>query len=279
MNRLAASLILIGALILTASNAVVKAAGLGDLSLLEVSFARFAVSTLVYWPLFLREKRHVQSLINPLLFFRGVIGFMAIILNYHAAMTISLGNATLLNLTSPLFTFLLAPLLLGEHIEKKKFLWLLLAFSGVLLISPFHLGLANWGGYASGLASGLCAASAYMTIRKLHERESFIAISFSYSLIATTLCLFAAVFGIFRFSALLDHWPILLVIGILGTLYQGLYTLALRFEKASKLAPLLYLSVLASFALGYFTFGEVITMTNALGALVVIISLIVLIRR
>ncbi len=278
MNRLAASLILIGALILTASNAVVKSAGLGDLSLLEVSFARFAISTLVYWPLFLREKRPIKSLIDPLLFFRGVIGFMAIVLNYHAAMTISLGNATLLNLTSPLFTFLLAPLLLGEHIEKKKFLWLLLAFAGVVIISPFHLGSANWSGYASGLASGLCAASAYMTIRKLHERESFIAISFSYSLIATTLCLFASVFGIFRFSALLSNWPILLVIGILGTLYQGLYTLALRFEKASRLAPLLYLSVIASFALGYFEFGERITVINSFGATLVMVSLIMLMK-
>ncbi len=117
-----------------------------------------------------------------------------------------------------------------------------------------------------------------MTIRKLHEKESFIAISFSYSLIATTLCLFASAFGIFRLSALLDHWPILLVIGVLGTLYQGLYTLALRFETASRLAPLLYLSVIASFALGYFAFSETLTLSNAMGALIVMGSLIALMR-
>lgn len=278
MNRKAFLLIFVSAFILTASNAVVKIAGLGQLSLLEISFARFVVSAIVYLPFFLREGRSWNILSNPLLILRGVIGFVAIVLNYYAAMKIELGNATLLNLTSPLFTFILAPFILGEHIARSKYFWLCIAFAGVLLITPFHLNSSAWMGYASGLCSGLCAASAYMTIRKLHESESFITISFTYSIIATSLCLFAAPLGTFRLSVLTNNWMILLAVGVLGTLYQGLYTLALRFEKASRLAPLLYLSVLTSFALGYFQFGESISTTNAAGVILVSSALILLVK-
>jgi drug/metabolite transporter (DMT)-like permease len=277
MNRRAFLMILVGAVVLTASNAVVKLAGLDQLSLLEISFARFSLSAIVYLPFFVRERRSWNIFGNPLLILRGVIGFVAIILNYYAAMTIELGNATLLNLTSPIFTFLLAPILLHEHIPKRKFVWLLLAFCGVALITPLHLAPKAWGGYAAGLASGFCAASAYMTIRKLHERESFITISFSYSIIATALCLLAAPLGTFRPGVFVAHWDILLWVGVLGTFYQGLYTLALRFEKASRLAPLLYLSVLTSFVLGFFAFNETITAINSIGAVLVSVSLIILV--
>jgi drug/metabolite transporter (DMT)-like permease len=266
----AALLILAAAIVLTANSVFVKLAGKSHLGILETGLARFGISLVIYLPFYLREKNPLRLYLSPLLWLRAIIGFFAILLHYYATLSIELGNATLLNLTSPLFTMILAPFFLKEHISWRQVLLIFLAVVGVLLITPLDTAHRDFWGTVSGLLSGLCAAISYMTIRRLHREMSFLAISFSYSLIATLICIVWALVVQFDFMSLKEPFFILLGIGIFGTVYQGVYTLALRYDDASRLAPLLYFSVVLAFVTGWVFFDEAIGMKNIVGSTIIV---------
>lgn len=269
-------LIIAAAFVLTANSGFVKLAGLNHLTLLDTALARFGISTLIYLPYFLREKDSLKIFSRPLLWFRAIIGFLAILFHYYATLTIELGNATLLNLTSPLFTLLLAPVFLRESISRRQVGLIFTAFVGVLLIMPFDQNHSDMWGALSGLLSGLCAAIAYMAIRTLHRELSFIAISFSYSFISLLICVIWAVMVGYDARPLLDHFSIFLGIGLLGTAYQGFYTLGLRYAEASRLAPILYASVVLSFIAGWIFFGESVQLIEGVGSLLIVASILFL---
>ena len=98
---------------------------------------------------------------------RSVFGVMSLCLYFLALTRLPLATAVTLNYTSPLFLGLFAVFLLGERVRPMLLAALALGFLGVVLLLKPHLERDQLGAGLAGLASGLCAATAYLNIRAM----------------------------------------------------------------------------------------------------------------
>ena len=125
-----------------------------DMSALEIVFFRNFIGVF----LILYALKHTPPTLTGkkihLLFTRGLFGFIAMILFFYTIATIPLGEAVVLNKTSPLFVTILAYYLLNEHLSKRTIVALIIGFLGVVFISkPFGMevsyehGLGVLGGF------------------------------------------------------------------------------------------------------------------------------------
>lgn len=249
---------------------------LREVPVYEAVFFRSIISALIIGA-FIYGKKVSFLGNNPLLLAgRGLAGFIALNLTFYTISKISLGDATILNQTSPLFVALFSALFLGEKLSKKVMLLSLLSFLGVALIvkptfSHFHHAALM------GLLSGMVAALAYISISHLHGSDSSYTMAFYFTAISSVfsapLMIHEAVMP--SFSA----WIYLLITGITGTFAQLLLTYAYKNEEASKVAPFSYVAVIFSFILGMIFFDEIPDLYSLLGSLLVILSCIFLIRE
>lgn len=206
------------------------------------------------------------------LFLRSGFGLVAMVLYFWCLGQIPLGVGTTLLYTSPLFTVLLAGVVLGERSSRLTLPLALVAFGGVMLIAWPDDELA-WGsnatlGVLAGLGSGLLAGLAYLTVRKLRETETSAGIVLFFALFS---CIATAPLGLR--NGLPDLWPdaaLLAGVGLFAGFGQLAMTHAYRIEKASLVGPFSYAQIVFSFTLGMVFFGERIDWMAAAGMVLVI---------
>ncbi len=248
---------------------------LREVPVYEAVFFRSIISAvLVATFIGFRKKSFVGN--KPLLLMgRGFAGFIALNLNFYAISKISLGDATLLNQTSPLFVALFSVWFLNEKFSAKALILSLISFVGIALImkptfSHFHFAAL------AGLLGGIVAALAYVAISQLHESDSFLTMAFYFtaisSILSTPLMIHHAVIPT-SFALLC-----LILAGISGTFGQLFLTYAYKNEEASWVAPFSYIAVIFSFTLGILIFNEIPDFYSLLGSATVIVACILLLR-
>ena len=103
-----------------------------------------------------------------LLFLRGFFGTLAMLFFFYTIATIPLGEAIILNKTSPFFVTILAYYFMKESISLKTFIALIIGFIGIILIiKPFGIEISIEHIY--GVLGGFFAAAAYATIKKIKD--------------------------------------------------------------------------------------------------------------
>ena len=101
------------------------------------------------------------------LLLRAAFGTCGIVANFYALSHIPIGDAMALNKTAPFFTLLLSWLLLGERMTARQAFCVAGAFGGAMLVvKPGFAGLFSVAALV-GLASGVCAGSAYAFLHRL----------------------------------------------------------------------------------------------------------------
>jgi len=101
-----------------------------------------------------------------LLFFRGFIGFAALLMFFYNISNISLAQAMTFSKTSTVFTALFAYLFIKEKLSLKGWVGIFIGFIGILFITKFDgstLDKTDW----LGILSGVGAALAYTSVREL----------------------------------------------------------------------------------------------------------------
>ncbi len=187
----------------------------------------------------------------------------------------TISNAVFTHYTAPLFVALLAPILIGERIDKITIWSLPIAVSGMFLImisgGGIRLGNADTAGIIAGLASGLAYAFIIIFTRKtsqllIHHKAIVLL------LWITTLCTAPAALSIdhhVKQSAAL----LLLVTGVLhSTLAPLLYFTALRKVLAQHAAILGYMEPLAAIPLAFFFLAEQPSLTALIGGGLILVS-------
>ena len=202
-----------------------------------------------------------------LLGIRSVLGLAAMLLYFWSLGQVSLGTATTLLYTAPLFTVLFAGPLLGEVPNRRVLPLALLAFGGVaLIIGPTTLEL-NLGSLAS-LAAGLFAGLAYVTVRKLRTTDPPSRIVFFFAIVCMLL---SAPFAVH--NGLPGTWSqagALGGIGVFAGLGQLTMTHAYRIEKAHVAGPFSYAQIVFAFGLGALFWGERLGVLEAIGVLLIV---------
>ena len=205
---------------------------------------------------------------NPrLILWRSAVGLVAMQCFFWSLKEVSLGQATILLYTAPLFTVLLSRQLLGERRQRGTIPVTSIAFVGIVLIVGPSIPAVKWGTFAA-LASGFLAALAYLAVRKLRSNDTPSRIVFWFSVLAM---IGSAPFALHDG---LPHggkaWGLLLGVGLMAAGGQLSMTRAYRFEKASVVAPLSYLTVVLSYLLGFVFWSDVPTIVAAMGVLLVV---------
>ena len=209
-------------------------------------------------------------------FLRGLAGTGGLYFSYLSLLYISLTDATAINYAAPLFTVLLAALLLREKVRHHRWVAVVAGFSGIIVMFSGHLSLkasfslAASAGILLALMAAFCTACALVQIRFLNGIEKPGAIAFWFA-VTTALTSLITLIGGWK----IPHGSQLLLLvgcGLLGGITQILMTLSLRYAEASLLAPFDYTTLLWSVAVGYLFLGNLPETTTVIGAILVVLG-------
>jgi len=223
-------------------------------------------------------------------FIRSILGVSAMFCFFYAIANIELAYAALLKLTSPLFIPFVAFFLLREKLPVAIRFATAVGFLGVILVLNPEAGVKI--AALVGILGGLLAGVAKVTIRKMSQTEPTLRIVFYFALISTLIsgALMATTIlehpGVLPFSGhysslslTINEIALLAAVGVVATLAQLCLTRAYAVSQAGMVGPFTYSSVLFAIIFGWVFWGESITLLALTGALLIIISGIVIIKK
>ena len=147
----------------------VKLAGI-TLPTIQIVFIRGLFTLLATAVLIYREEVYAFGSHKMLLIMRGVSGTLALFLVYESIKRFPLSEATVIQYLFPIFTALVAPLIIFEAINKKVFGAILIGLTGVytVLDFPFLIKTTNISVYSIGIAiaGSFLTSVAYVLVRK-----------------------------------------------------------------------------------------------------------------
>ena len=243
----------------------------------EITFFRSFFSALATAPLLMRGG--LRGLHTDRLWFyvmRCAIGTIGMLAGFWAIAHLPLAQAIALSYSSPLFVTIGAVIFLGEIVRARRWSAVAAGFIGVLVIvRPGTEGFT-----AASLVALLAAASTgtvTISIKFLSRSDppDTIVLLTTWLWVPLSLPFALAVWQMPASS----QWPVLVVIGILGTLGQYFWTHALRLADASTLAPFSYLQLVIVSILAWLVFDETLDRYTVLGAVIVIGASLYIARR
>ena len=216
----------------------------------------------------------------PLLFWRSLTGFIAMVCYFWALSQIPMGTAAALLYTNPVIVILLAGALIGEQVPKGTLPLALLAFAGVLIVMRPDTGALEPGAMAA-LMAGVMAALAYLAVRRLRETDTTEGIVLAFSVFCVLGSAPFAFSGAFGDPLPEDPvvWGYLMVVGLGAAGGQLAMTRAFALEKASVIGTFSYATVIWSALLGWWLFDEPIAGISGLGIALIILAGVWLSRR
>ncbi len=211
-----------------------------------------------------------------LIMIRSVVGSISMFSFFYILPRMPLGSSVTIKYLSPVFTALFAGALLKERIKPLQWVYILMAFMGVLLLKGFdnRIALVDLG---IGLISAVTGGLLYIILRKIGDDDHPFVVVFYFMLIASVL---SAVFMIpYWVTPNFSDSLVFLGVGFFGFVAQIYMTKAFQQkDDANYLAQFKYLEAAYAIILGFLWFGETYTVLSFMGIIVIFISLILTVR-
>lgn len=191
---------------------------------------------------------------------------------------ISVGDATTLAATAPLFVAALSRPLLGESVTPRVLLGIVLGFAGVVTLVGPSFGTSGSVALIA-LAGAASYAMAMVYLRKVGPGESSEAVALHVSLVAGGFAAFvfgsqlaAGTVGVAAHPVDLDHvrWWALIVAALAGGLSQIALTRAYALDRAARLGAVSYVGVVLTYALEAVVMDRAPTVMQLVGAALVV---------
>ncbi|MEM6645103.1 MAG: DMT family transporter [Bacteroidota bacterium] len=249
---------------------------------LEVVFFRNVFSLVVTaWYLW-RMRTPWRGQRHGLLFVRGLLGFVALVLFFYAIPRLPLAEATLLHFLYPVFTAILAPLVLGEPTQPRVLAALALCLAGLgFILAP--QGIASLDGVSldllavgAALLAAFLAALAYTAIRALQGTPALLIVLYL-PLVAVPASV-PFLIPVFVWPTPTE-WAILLGIGIFTQIAQVLMTYALLKATVTKATTGGYAQIVFATLWGLLIFSEVPPLTTFAGMVVICLGIALAARK
>lgn len=269
------SCFLMSLLVCETNDVITKFLG-NTLTPLQVVFGRYLLSTIVLLPLVIYHSKSVTLRYFPANCVRGLILFFGMFIWCYGLDESQLSIACLINFTTPMFTLLLAALLLKEKIGRCRIIATLLGFLGVAVVLNPWTATFSVGSASIFLASAICFALLDVINKILVSKESILSSLFSTSLVTL---IFTAVAIILQsgtesiasiFQADLTTITLLCCLGIGANLLFWLILLAFKYIDVSATAPFRYVELILASVYGHFIFNESIHANVVWGSFIIV---------
>lgn len=235
----------------------------------EIVTFRAVISLIVCWVLLRRAGISPWGNNKRWLIARGLAGTVALTLFFYTLQRMPLASAVTLQYLSPIFTIIIAGVMLGEPPRPIQWLFFVVSFAGVLMIkgfdprvSPLDVVLGVTAAFASGVA--------YNIIRKVRNDDHHLVVVFYFPLV--TVPIIGTYTALHWVMPLPVDWVVLLVIGICVTIAQIYMTRAYQAERAANISNFNYLGVVFALAFGLVIFGEHIEPLALVGIVLIILG-------
>jgi drug/metabolite transporter (DMT)-like permease len=224
-----------------------------------------------------------------LLFFRGFMGFLALLAYFYNIANIPLGDAVTYSKTAPIFTAIFAWFFLKEKLSASAWFAVFLGFGGILLIAqPNAIGFTKYD--LLGIFSGVGAALAYTSVRELRNYYDTRAIVLSFTMVGTIGPIFLFILSEFIEMPELDFmlgrfvipsgivWLYVIGLGLLGTLSQYFMTKAYGETKAGIVGAVSYTNIVFAILVGLVLGDSLPSLITAFGIALIVIAGIMVAR-
>jgi drug/metabolite transporter (DMT)-like permease len=197
---------------------------------------------------------------------RNIAGYAGISLSFYSVTLIPLAQSIALQFTLPLFTIILAMLLLGEHVGAHRWTAMVIGFAGALIIlRPGFIEISL------GMIVALAAAASFgvsdTLARKLARTDSTILIVFYSFAFQVPIALPGALYDWVTPS--LADWPWLIALGLTSFAAQWGLSRAFVLAEASLVSPVLFLRLPIISVIGFVFFAEVPDIWTWIGAIII----------
>ena len=244
----------------------------------EVLFFRGFFGVLFYF--FIIPKQRVKNFYYTkragLHFLRCLFGLIALIAIFIALRNLPLATVVSISFAAPIFTTIFSIFFLSEKVGFYRWLAVFVGFFGIIIITePGFSSLNIYYIYPIIFCLGLSYVA--RAIRQLSTTEPVWLISLNFSAAITIVSLFTIPFGWIMPNV--QDLFLLSLIGVFGGVANLWLSQSYKFSEVSLVTPLKYLALVFAIIFGYFIWDEVPTIKTLSGALLVIISSIIIFRR
>jgi drug/metabolite transporter (DMT)-like permease len=208
---------------------------------------------------------------------RMSVGLVAMGLNFLAFALLPMAEATAIGFSVPIFSTLLATLVLGERAGAWRWAAILAGFAGVLVIvQPGSGHIALTGGLVA-IAAALSTACATIAIRHLGATEAAATTVFWFG--ASSLVPLGLAMPFVGQAHSAEVFAVVGIMALAGGAAQLLLTGALRFAPVALVMPMDYLSLVWASLLGVLIFAQWPSEWTLIGAPLVIAAGLVILWR
>ncbi|MEE8333371.1 MAG: DMT family transporter [Alphaproteobacteria bacterium] len=245
--------------------------GLGDAySTFLLTFIRTLVAAVILLPLFLRAGRgKLVPRRMGLIVLSSAFTYVGVLFWFYGAAHVPVANFFALQFTTPLFTILLATLILGQRNDPAAWVATIAGFAGVLIILRPGLIPVSTGALAT-LASCVAYASINTTVKSLSRDVSTIAIVFWTNLLIVPLAMPLAIAN-WQMPKNGD-WLVILAISVLTTVAFVTVTRAISLADARIVQPVNFMRMPIGALIGWLVFSTLPDLWTWIGALVIFVA-------
>jgi drug/metabolite transporter (DMT)-like permease len=258
-----------GGFIFTSNSAMIRLLS-AEIESVQTAFFRAFFSVLLLAPMMLTgrvkpwESQRIQGH-----FWRTAMGTTSMVLGFYAVSMLPLADATALAFSQPLFSVVLAALVLREKVRWRRWSATIVGFIGVLvMVRPGSGSLQP--GAAVALLNALASATSILLVRRLSDSEKPLMILTQFALFSTLLLALPAIWFWKWPSAW--GWALAIGVSISATIGQYFWVQAFAVGEMSAVAPFDYLRLPFAVFVGWMIWAEMPVIWTYVGAAIVIAS-------
>ncbi|OPZ59070.1 MAG: Riboflavin transporter [Deltaproteobacteria bacterium ADurb.Bin510] len=241
----------------------------GELQSSTIVFLRNVCALAFMLPWLVRERGDIRTSNLHLHLMRTAFGLSSMYCYYYALAHLKLGEAMLLSYTSPVFIPLIAGLWLKERITGRPLAAMALGFIGIVLVLKPGVGILEPVALV-GLLAGFLSAATIVTIRRMAGSERPTLIVFYFSFFSTLIS--AGPFLKSPELVSLSQLGYMLGVGAVALVAQMFMTKGYNLAPASKVGPLIYVTVVFAALIGLVVWGEKLDGLSLAGAVLVMLA-------
>jgi drug/metabolite transporter (DMT)-like permease len=239
----------------------------GQIPTMELVFFRNVIALMVLVPIVRRQGVGLPSRSQiPVYALRVLFAFGAMVLLFYALARMPIADVYALQYTIPLFTILLAVVVLKQHADIHSWGACLVGFIGTLIVMRpgiVEITLAS----AAALSTAFMHAGNNTAIKVLARKDNPEVITLWTNIGMLPLALIPTLF--LWMTPTLEQWPLVLGIGLVSSLGGYCFTRAVSSADARIVQPFQFSRMIFATAIGWIMFSELPDVWTWVGAAVI----------